>query len=421
MKRLKYALFSLAIIALLAIFPLRIGNSQVKAASATKCSGWGVVSTPNPSTLDNQLYGVSATSANDTWAVGSDEINQNGNTQAFIEHWNGSNWSVVPSMNPGQVFNSLGAVAAISNSDAWAVGTYTTSDYKDHTLIEHWDGTQWSLVNAPPLPGIGGGLSSLAVISASNIWAAGGYLSQNATNETLIEHWDGTQWSIITSPNPSTEGNTLDSIAAVSANDIWTVGAAIISGMGYQPLAEHWNGTEWIVGPEPSPPGPGIGFTFLRGVTAIASNNVWAVGTAYYSTAAQQISQDLIEHWDGTQWNIVPGAKIKLNSELNSIVALSATNLWAVGGYHPNAKMRDTLIEHWNGTQWKLVPGMNPGSVDNLLYSVAPVPQTNHLWTVGSYSNISTDKHHQFSPWSTNNNDMPQSVGAHKTLAEFYC
>ncbi|MEO8973247.1 MAG: hypothetical protein ABI406_16805 [Ktedonobacteraceae bacterium] len=429
MKRLKYALFPLVIIALLAVLPISMGNMQVKAASTTKCNGWSVSPTLNPSTLDNQLYGVTTISASDAWAVGRELINQTGNTQAFTEHWNGSSWSIVPNINPGQVFNDLGAVAAISTNNVWAVGSYTTSDYNNHTLIEQWNGTQWSEVTAPPPPGLGGGLVSLAVISASNIWAVGGYLSQNATNETLIEHWDGTQWSIITNPNPSPEGNTLYSIAAVSANDIWTVGSAVTNG-NYQALVEHWDGTQWSVVPAPS---PGTNFTFLRGVTALSTNNVWAVGTAY-NGSPKSTTQALIEQWNGTQWNIVPGAKIKLNSELNGVVALSATNIWAVGGYHPNASTRYTLIEQWNGTQWKKVSGVNPGSVDNLLYSVVPVPQTNHLWTVGRDAASSTDitqfsprstinSQHVWNDWRNNsiNNDTPQSFGNHKTLAEFYC
>jgi hypothetical protein len=38
----------------------------------------------------------------------------------------------------------------------------------------------------------------------------------------------------------------------------------------------------------------------------------------------------LIEHWDGSTWSIVPGAAV--SGHLYSITALSASNIWAVGG-----------------------------------------------------------------------------------------
>src|SRR5258706_5160860 len=86
---------------------------------------------------------------------------------ALIEHWNGSSWSVVSSPNGS---NELYAVAAVSANDVWAVGQQT---------ILHWDGSSWNTVpNAPSV-----GLYGITVISANEIWAVGGY------NKTLTMHW----------------------------------------------------------------------------------------------------------------------------------------------------------------------------------------------------------------------------------------
>jgi hypothetical protein len=49
---------------------------------------------------------------------------------------------------------------------------------------------------------------------------------------------------------------------------------------------------------------------------------------------------------------------------LNAVVALSATDAWAVGEANiPVAKgyLSRPLVEHWNGTQWMVVPSPNPG------------------------------------------------------------
>src|SRR5438105_1213910 len=57
-------------------------------------------------------------------------------------------WSVVTSPNVGGSCPSLGAVAAVSKSDVWAVGLHYSNNgsFPSRTLIEHWNGTNWSLV-----------------------------------------------------------------------------------------------------------------------------------------------------------------------------------------------------------------------------------------------------------------------------------
>jgi hypothetical protein len=53
-----------------------------------------------------------------------------------------------------------------------------------------------------------GGVSAVAAISAINVWAVGvgpgvptGGFSAHPT--ALVEHWDGTRWSVVASPNPN--------------------------------------------------------------------------------------------------------------------------------------------------------------------------------------------------------------------------
>ena len=46
----------------------------------------------------------------------------------------------------------LNAVSATGPKDAWAVGFYTTTAGHDQTLAEHGDGKQWSIVSTPDAP-----------------------------------------------------------------------------------------------------------------------------------------------------------------------------------------------------------------------------------------------------------------------------
>jgi hypothetical protein len=64
------------------------------------------------------------------------------------------------------------------------------------------------------------------------------------------------------------------------------------------------------------------------------------------------------------------------------VVALSATNVWAVGGT-TNDPFFQTMTEHWNGTQWKVVPSPSPGSGGSYVGSVAAI-SAKDVWTVGS-------------------------------------
>ena len=94
----------------------------------------------------------------------------------------------------------------------------------NQTLIEHWNGLRWSVVTSPS-PGSGDDLRDVAVVSASDVWAAG-YTFNGSSIQTLVEQWNGTQWSVVKSPSPGSFSSQLLAVAAVSANDVWTVGYA---------------------------------------------------------------------------------------------------------------------------------------------------------------------------------------------------
>jgi hypothetical protein len=102
----------------------------------------------------------------------------NGPTSTLIEHYDGSGWSVVPSPNAGQnQSNDLLGITAVSPTDIWAFGSYfANSDGSQKTLLLHWDGTTWSTAPSPN-PTKGDLLSDLlfAGVEASpgNVWIVG--------------------------------------------------------------------------------------------------------------------------------------------------------------------------------------------------------------------------------------------------------
>ena len=157
------------------------------------------------------------------------------------------NWTVVNSPNVGNTPNSLNAVDGASDSDVWAVGVSSASGYtSSRALIEHWDGTRWSIVkNISPGTSFNI-LAAVAAISANDVWTVGEFSSSSGSYKTLIEHWNGAAWSVVPSPNASVTLNFLSGIAVVSANDIWTVGS-FQNGDDSVPLTLHWNGSVWSI------------------------------------------------------------------------------------------------------------------------------------------------------------------------------
>jgi len=173
----------------------------------------------------------------------------------------------------------------------------------------------------------------------NNKWAVGtSYI--NNTQQTLIEHWDAITWGIVPSPNLSGV-NALYRVTAIAANDIWAVGTASVN-----TLVEHWDGTSWSIISSPS---PGSGAKTLNGVTAISSTDVWAAGSA--QTGSNGVVQTLIEHWNGINWSVVPSPNPEPsnNGSLNAVARVPGTTsqIWAVGSYADSNNTGQTLTEFY--------------------------------------------------------------------------
>ena len=221
-----------------------------------------------------------------------------------------------------------------------------------------------------------GYLNGITALSVDNIWAVGG-----DGNLSLTEHWDGTSWRVIPSPNVGTNSNAFIGVAAISANNVWAVGQSVWS---QWPLIEHWDGTSWSINASPS---VGTDSNALMAITSVPrTKQLWAVG--WYGTG--NTTTTLIEHWDGTNWSVVPGPVIGTDSILEGVTALSKNNVWAVGAQNiVGASVGQPLIEHWDGRSWSVSSRPNQES-NGFLRAVARVPGASKLWAVGTYSNTNT-------------------------------
>jgi hypothetical protein len=347
--------------------------------AALSVQTWSVIASPVPTTGQYFASGTAAISAKDVWAVGNiSGASPSAPAQTLTEHWNGKSWSVISSPNPAVYVDYLSAVAAVSTDDVWAVGEQESCNGCDdgQMLIEHWDGTSWSVIANPSYPGTGSSLNAVWALSANNVWAVGDYgNSSNSVALALIIHWDGSSWSFVSSPPPSLNVGYLTSVSGTSANDVWAVGiyepdsCDPTMGCPYLPLIEHWNGTSWSLVSDSFPFTQGQ----LLGVSAISATNAWAVG--YADEHTEPVQQPLIEHWDGTSWSVVSIFNSD-GGELLGVLAVSATNVWAVGN------SSGTLVEYWNGTSWSVASSPTPYTNDPFLYAVSATA-ANDVWAIG--------------------------------------
>jgi hypothetical protein len=297
--------------------------------------GWKVQRSPNASGNENRLLGVAAVSSKHAWAVGYSGAQR----RTLIEHWNGKAWRVQPSPNPSGGQNVLFGVTATSSTNAWAVGS-SSAPYGLLTVVEHWNGKAWK-AQASANPGgftQTNQLLGVAASSRTNAWAVGDYTVGTGTPQTLIEHKLGTAWTVVPSPDPGINpyGDRLSGVAATSANNAWAVGY-YYNGTTDQTLIEHWDGTAWTVQPSPNPGGSGNP-NWLGGVTAISATNAWAVGYYYNGTTKRTLAL----HWNGKAWKTQASASPH-GAVLNGVTATSSTNAWAGGWYG-----KRTLIERWH-------------------------------------------------------------------------
>jgi hypothetical protein len=302
------------------------------------------------------LYAVTAISATDVWAVGT---NSNGSEAApdywsypLAERWNGSSWQTMRLPTPSRTSPyTLSDVSAVAANDVWAVGGSVAG-----TLIEHWNGKSWSRIASPDLRAE---LSGVAAISRHDVWLVG-YLNtykHGAPGLTVLtEHWNGRAWRRVATPNP--RGGLLSAVGASSAHDIWAVGGTVVL---------HWNGVRWNrVAFEP----PAAHRYSLDAVTAINARDAWAVGSAG--------SNSLVEHWNGHRWRVVRAASFK-RSNLYAISAVNADDIWAVG---TTGNPTRPFAAHWDGKSWTVVPAGNAAGNSDALAGVAAVASGDG-WAVG--------------------------------------
>jgi hypothetical protein len=341
-------------------------------------AGWTVQAAPYVGTGDNTFGAVSAVSANDVWAVGNympDTANSNQDaTLATAAHFDGTRWTTTPTADSGPNFNTLFGVAALPGK-AFAVGVALDDDFHARSMAQIWNGSSWQLSPvARPAGSRLDSLRSVTAVSANDVWAVGEQQGKDGRFATLVEHYDGTRWSVVDSANPGATGNQLYGVSAAGPNDVWAVGQRNDL-TDDRPLVEHWDGHRWSAVEVPT---AGTTGAVLQSV-ATQDGQVWAAGQ---SDDAVHQGRPFFEHLVNGGWQAELATDLAAPFSDVTGITLAGRTAWAVGTYFDAVGGTQlTLVARNDGDGWHQVAAPNPGTGDQVLGGVSAAGGS--VWAVG--------------------------------------
>ncbi|MCC7387247.1 MAG: hypothetical protein IT431_00615 [Phycisphaerales bacterium] len=306
---------------------------------------------PNPSsTGHNFLMGVSALGADDAWAVGYYDISQGGNSDTYTlaVRWDGQGWAQTPTPSPDTngagTTCALNAVEAIGPDDAWAAGYKTIQHPFDgvvgtQLLVLHWDGQEWTEVDAPITPAgrTGAYVRDIKAFGPDDIWFTGLFNFFDAEGASgLAMHWDGSGFTLHLTPNFTQNAEKNQVLDRDAQGNLWIVGMHGRGGFGSHPYVLRGDGDSWdIVGSWSE-----LDYSDLQTIVAFAEDDAW-IGMSKRQNGS--FVGYVWMHWDGSSWteHTVPAQYHEPH-----LVAGGADDIYSGG---------EASLFHHDGGAWTLV------------------------------------------------------------------
>jgi len=318
-----------------------VGAMAALPAAGAALTSWSVVTSPDAGAMHNDLHAVAST-AGVTFAVG--ESFNGSSDRTLILRDSATGWAVVPSPDLGTKHNTLASVAVASSTKAWAVGT-AFSGRADRTLVLAWNGKSWSVQRSPNVGTKHNELDAVAIVPRTHgaqAWAVGSYFN-GVNDQTLFERLRAGRWSVVRGVNVGTEANTLAGVVALSPSSAYAAGSFTEGHKGStvhtnQTLVEHWNGTRWAA---MTTDNVGTFNNEFLGIFALGPTSIWAIGREFDGT----FDQTMVQHWNGTAWHVSTSGDANTNhNEMEGATAVPGGTPIAVGTFFSGSADR-TLVE----------------------------------------------------------------------------
>jgi hypothetical protein len=354
---------------------LRARRVGMAAAAVTAAIGFAATGTPAQAATTNvwrteyyntsasgQMYGVTAYSKSDAWAVGDTYKGENIVYSLDVLHWNGSKWNAVSV--PGSSGYAANSIAGEDGVDVWVFAENAAGDWKAF----RFDGSHWHTVVIPWDVGI----SDAVVLDSTNVWSVGGGAGCTETNgkltscTSLIWHWNGSTWRSYT-----IDAN-IGGLSGTSANNLRAAGVTgqtSINGNGT--LVEYqWNGSGWAKKSIPS-----VKVQDDVSVATDSSSDVWLSSwTANASTVTAL-------HWNGKTWSTVKSPRSLPATP--SLVPDGSGGAWF------------GTLAHWTGKAWINTTPPPSSWSGGAIFSMAKIPGTSgSYWGAAQVSKGSSSATH---------------------------
>jgi len=201
---------------------------------------WGIF--PSPATPP--LNSIFMVSTDEGWAVGDGTSSASATVLHYTVTGGLGTWNALSTSAQLPAGSNLNSVFMLSPTSGWAVGGVTqpacaaftqpgecsSTFFEAGPVIIYWDGTKWSRVLAPELPGGGKPvLLSTYFTGPSDGWAVG---TPGVLVPTIL-HWDGVRWMSVTlapallGVAPPTIPPTLKSVYMTDPGNGWIVGSPV--------------------------------------------------------------------------------------------------------------------------------------------------------------------------------------------------
>ncbi|ONI75270.1 hypothetical protein ALI144C_41820 [Actinosynnema sp. ALI-1.44] len=322
-----------------------------------------------------QLNDVAAVSGTEAWAVGQSRFDKPPvtGTCGNVFRWDGRKWTQQGLIDTCK--GPLHAVSAASSTSVWTVAS---------TAAYRWDGQKWTSKPYPTESGNEFYLNDIAAVGNTAFAVGRSWRPQGEVTTAGVIRWDGNAWQKMSVPLPA--GNTeLTSVYATSANDVWAVGTTKQRGFGSddQALVLHWNGSAWTAVPNP----PKVNLVATRLNTVVARGGEAWVGGEKVTYESNGISvktrEALLARWDGRAWTATATPLPVDQDEKSVVLTLNGTEVWAGANVYDRAqgyKWIGSLLR-WDGSAWQQTS--KPALVEFGYRQLGSIPGGG-LWAAGN-------------------------------------
>jgi hypothetical protein len=335
-----------------ALAGLAVAALLLCASSVASAAEWKLTMTPNPAeTFTSHLWGVSCTPATTTCTAVGNYRTEFGTPLPMAERWNGKEWKLQTVPNPsGSEDTDFHKVSCPTSTSCEAVGSYRKSGvYRAFAAV--WNGTEWKLQTTPePAGALSAGLRDVSCTTAGACTAVGSYKNSSGTTVSLAERWNGTEWKVQTTPNPTgAKATQAAGVSCATAESCVIVGDYENSSGITVPFSETWNGTEWTVKTVSNPSG-----SIRTHATSVSCTTASACTLVGSFASTPEIESGFAERWNGTEWKLQTVAKPSGTKSYSffGVSCVSATECRTSGTKMTTEVVYMPLAERWNGTEW---------------------------------------------------------------------